>query len=55
MQNSVATIESGLSKFVVALFIIGPKCKNQNVLQIDKLWGINTMKHHKFKKKKKEQ
>ena len=53
MQNSVATIESGLSKFVVALFIIGPKCKNQNVLQLDKLWCIHTMKHHKLKKKKK--
>lgn len=49
MQNSVATIENGLAKFVAALFIIGPKCKNQNALQLDKLWCIHTMKYHKVK------
>ena len=37
MQNCTATIESSLAEFVVALFIIAPKCKNQNVLQQDKL------------------
>lgn len=37
---------------MVILFITAQHFKSQNVLHLDKLWGIHTMKYHKKKKEK---